>query len=313
MSQIEQLIGEHLAKHDVQKLPSGFRFNRTHGATDLTFTPANNFRDDFKLSSIATVRTRFTKGIPPFTSNELNRLNRRAVFGNFMSGESGIELQLTFSIYENEPAFDWVIEILLKAFGEQLALGLGIAQSDATEELLRFNRSNLEYPRAWKNQPAREAFVKSAEAFCKRGLVSTAEQNGLTLEVPLTPGPASRMLDPNAETALIRISTDVPHPVAGVGYLCTIALPYDPPKNEISSWCEHLNSVEHAQADFVPRMGAWAIRGLDDEIVYSLFWPTTGETDQHANLANWMVQRTLWAREQFWEPKKGLFRNGAQK
>jgi len=120
------------------------------------------------------------------------------------------------------------------------------------------------------------------------------------------------MLDPTSETALIHVYTDIPHPMAGVGYLGTVALPFDPPPNEVTWWCEHLNAREHERDDFVPRLGAWGMRGVNDQLVYALFWPTDqGNVNAVSNIANWLVQRTHWLRERFWVPGEGLRRSMA--
>src|SRR5262249_47250023 len=149
--------------------------------------------------------------------------------------------------------------------GEQLALGYGILQSEFVESTLAGNRSNLEYPRRWIPQ----VLTASAKRFTDRGLISTHGPHGLVLEVPLDDGAPSRLISPTAETALLHVSVDTPHPLAGVGYHATIALPYDPPDSEISFWCRYLNEQEHKMQDFVPRLGAWGIRVLNKDLVYS--------------------------------------------
>jgi hypothetical protein len=52
----------------------------------------------------------------------------------------------------------------------------------------------------------------------------------------------------------------VAHPIAGVGYTATIALPIDPPSANIPAFCRELNEAERAMQDFVPRLGAWGMR-----------------------------------------------------
>jgi hypothetical protein len=194
---------------------------------------------------------------------------------------------------------------LLRALDEQLAFGVGTSQSELSNDLLRANRANLEYPRAWSQLPRPEAFGDAAARFNERGFVSTHDSHTLVLEVLLADGVPSRMVDPGAETALLHVTLDAPHPTAGVGYLSTIALPFDPPVSEIPHWCSFLNNREHEQEDFVPRLGAWGIRGTNDEIVYSQFWPTDRD-GMHVTMMNWMIQRALWIKNRFWKSGEGL-------
>ncbi|MDB9704052.1 hypothetical protein OAA86_08170 [Rhodospirillales bacterium] len=147
-----------------------------------------------------------------------------------------------------------------------------------------------------------------AKHFQRMGLVSTRGSHGLVLEVPLSEVSApSRMMESSAETAMLHVSIDTPHPLAGVGYLSTIALPIDPPIQEIVEIASKLNELEHEELDFVPRLGAWAIRGLGDQLVYSMFWatPKSDET-MHSTMMNWMLQRTFWLRDNFWVSGEGL-------
>jgi len=197
--------------------------------------------------------------------------------------------------------------LLLKAMGEQLALGFGIYQSEFIENTLSVNRANLEYPRRWVDAPNASAMDENVKRFTQYGLISTRGIHGLVLEVPLNDGPPSRMLNPAAETALLHVSVNILHPLSGVGYLATIALPMDPPKNKIAEWSVFLNSQEHTMQDFVPRLGAWGIRGLKNELVYSMFWPTDRANNQlDATIMNWMVFRAQWIKNRYWSPGVGL-------
>jgi hypothetical protein len=89
-------------------------------------------------------------------------------------------------------------------------------------------------------------------------------------------------------------------------YLATIALPHDPPSEAIPTWCRFLNQKEHKMQDFVPRLGAWGMRGLNNELVYSMFWPTDQASIDLGTVMNWMVQRTWWIRNRYWSVGVGL-------
>jgi hypothetical protein len=196
--------------------------------------------------------------------------------------------------------------------GEQLALGYGIAESELLPDTLAGNRANLEYRRRWADPQDQQVFETIAGQFRERGLISTRGLHGLVLEVPLGGDSPSRLFDPKAETALLHVSTDVQHPIAGVGYAATIALPYDPASADIPSWCSWLNDAESAMQDFVPRLGAWGMRSLDRELVYSLFWPTDrSDRGLPATIMNWLVTRTMWLKKRYWQSGVGLVRQGA--
>lgn len=310
MSRVEEIVATHLAGHPVERISDGYRYTLASGVTDLTFRPAAGPRGPFELSAIATVDTRYQSGMPNFTQYALAKLNRRSIFGSFYRGDDSVRSKLTFSIYTKEPAAEWVAELLLTAFGHQLACGIGIAQAELSDELLRANRANLEYPRTWERSVAPEELENCAARFRQAGFVSTVGPYGLVMEVPLAEGGKSRMIDPTSETALLHVSTAVRHPMAGVGYLGTIALPFNPIPQQLTQWCEYLNAQEHEQLDFVPRLGAWGVRGLNDEVVYALFWPTDqGAAGKLSNIANWLIQRTLWVKDAFWVPGVGLQRS----
>ncbi|KQX40910.1 MULTISPECIES: hypothetical protein [unclassified Ensifer] len=312
LSRVEEIVAAQLEGQPIECIPNGYRYTVGSGTTELTFRPTAGPPGAFALCAIATIETQFVQGIPNFNRAEIARLNRRCAFGSFHPSDHGIRGKLTFSIYRQEPAAQWVAEILLTALSHQFAFGIAAAQAEVSEELLRANRANLEYPRQWTYSVTQREIAACAAQFRERGLVSTAGPHGLVLEVPLAKGGRSRMLDPTSETALIHTSTDIRHPTAGVGYLGTIALPFDPSSNQITWWCEHLNTQEHKQEDFVPRLGAWGVRGMNDQLVYSLFWPTNhGNVNVLSNIANWLIQRTHWLRENYWAAGTGLRRGMA--
>lgn len=308
ISKIEELVLGELAGHqELERIDRGFRWLREAGETRLWFQPTTMEPDDFSLCATAFIETIFAERIPAPDDSGLARLNRRASFGSFFVRDGRLGLRASYCIYEKETATNWVAIILLRAMGEQLALGVGIAHSEFVPDKLAYNRANLEYPRRWTAPPEPSAIEANAKRFIDAGLVATRGSHGLVLEVPLAEGPASRMIDPTAETALLQVSVDTPHPLAGVGYLGTIALPYDPAKAAIPEWCRLLNEEEHTMQDFVPRLGAWGVRGTGNELVYSMFWPTDrADRTLDGTIMNWLVQRTFWLRSRHWKAGVGL-------
>jgi hypothetical protein len=307
-SAVEKLVLQQLAMQDgLQAIDRGFHWQRRDDQTRLRFQPTTAKNESLGLYATAVIETVFSERVPAVDEAALARLNRRAVHGNFFCENGRIGLRASCCIYKKEPAVRWIARLLLQAMGEQLALGLGIFQSEFWEETLPFNRANLKFPRQWIVAPNPRHFRDGAERFSALGLVSSSDHNGLTLEVPLEDGPLSRLADPAAVTALLQLKLDVPHPLAGVGCLTTIALPYVPPAATIPEWCRYLNAEEHKMQDFVPRLGAWGMRGIENDLVYSMFWPTSlGDDIRVVSTMNWMVQRTLWIRKRYWLAGSGL-------
>ena len=313
MSEIEDLVlGELRKQSELKPIERGFVWERGEDVSRLWFQPTTVPSDQFGLCAIAFIETIFGPRIPAFSDVHLARLNRRACFGSFFSENGRLGIRASYCIYEKEPAARWVAIALLRAMGEQLALGVGIVHSELAPDALAGNRANLSYPRAWAQAPDPLTFDEMAEQFRARGLVSTRGPHGLVLEVPLDGGSPTRMFGRKAETALLHVSKDVPHPLAGVGYSATMALPYDPEPEDIPLWCRLLNEAEQKMHDFVPRLGAWGLRELDNELVYSMFWPSDrAENTLAGTIMNWMVLRALWIRDRYWKPAKGLALDGA--
>ena len=119
-----------------------------------------------------------------------------ACFGSFFTENGRLGIRATYCIYDKEPAARWVAIALLRAMGEQLALGYGIAESVLLPDTLARNRANLEYRRTWAEPQDPQVFDVIASQFRERGLVSTRGPHGLVLEFPLGGGSRSRMFDP---------------------------------------------------------------------------------------------------------------------
>lgn len=308
MSIIEEKVLEQLKlQPELVAIERGFFWRRGDDETRLWFEDTTMPSGEFELASIAFIETIFGKKCVALDTATLAQLNSQSVFGNYFCRDERLGMRASYSVYAKEPATNWVSLILLRAMGEQLALGYGIFQSEFVQEALPENRANLEYPRRWKVEPNQQVLTENAKRFRGRGFVATVGPHGLVLEVPLNDGAPSRMIDENAETAILHVSVDTPHPLAGVGYLATIALPIDPSHEVSGFWCNFLNEKEHSEHDFVPRLGSWGVRSMGTELVYSFFWPTdTADTQMDSTIMNWLVIRTFWLRENYWKPGYGL-------
>jgi hypothetical protein len=306
-SPVEEIIAERLADSPVEALPDGYRWTNPTGVTELTFSPVSP-SDPSGPCAIAAVETRYLPDMPDFPRHALARLNRRSAFGNFYRTDEGLGSKLTFPIHDAESNAEWFTELLLTAMEGQSRLGSAIARSEVSDEALRANRAKLACPRSWEHRVTEEAKLEALAAeFREAGHFATALPHQLVLEVAMTEDTTLRMFDPAAQTALLHVTTDILHPLAGVGYLGTIALPFDPPAAEIADWCELLNAREHKEIDLAPRLGAWGARGAGDELVYGLFWPREQENASfHGYLVDGLIERVHWLSRNFWIPGAGL-------
>lgn len=308
LSSVTDLIEEQMQGQETVVIPNGYRFALTQGYTDLIIRPVQPEDGEWDLCEVISITTVFSEGTYQLNPAQVAHLNRRSAFGSFCLNDGSLECKQSISIYKEEPASRWYALIILTSLGSQLPFAIGQIKSEDSDESFRENRTNLEFPRQWQTPPSPELFDVAAEHFQQMGLVSTSTSSGLVLEVPLTEesGP-SRMMDSSAETALLHVSVDTPHPIAGVGYLSTIALPIDPADDVIVDVANKLNELEHEQLDFVPRLGSWCVRGMGNQLVYSMFWPTsTSDENIHSIMMNWMLHRTVWIRENFWQSGKGV-------
>jgi hypothetical protein len=315
LSSVSDLIHKELQGQDIVVLPNGYRFALSEGHTDLTISPVQIEDDEWGLCEIISVRTVFKEGTYQLNPAQVAHLNGRSAFGSLYLNDGNLECKQSISIYKEEPASRWYALIILTSLGSQLPFVIGQIRSEASDESFRENRANLEFPRQWQTPPSPELFDVAAEHFQQMGLVSTSTSSGLVLEVPLTEESApSRMMDSSSETALLHVSVDTPHPIAGVGYLSTIALPIDPADDVIVDVANKLNELEDEQLDFVPRLGSWCVRGMGNQLVYAMFWPTsTSDENMHSIMMNWMLHRTVWIRENFWESGKGVTIEGVNR
>jgi len=314
MSRVEEIVAEQLAKQPTEVIPNGHRYWLASGITELTFRPVASGTGSSDVSHIATVETHFVdEDMPDYSGAELARLNRRSVFGSFYRADDGVRSKATYSIRKDEPNPQWVAFVLLIAFVQQQRLGLGIGQANLSDELSRANRASLNYPRNWTRSVPEDAFKAFADDLWRAGYASTTQPDGLLVNINLSDDGSSRPGTQRSETALLHITTDIRHPLAGAGYLGTIELPIDPPQQHIVEWSGYLNEQEHMQEDFPPRLGAWGLRGFANKLVYALFIPADeGDAMVVWALTNWLIMRTLWIKRAFWQAGSGLHRPGAE-
>ena len=304
---VQQLILSEIYKHsEVKEIDNGALWCRGEDVTKIQFSNSA-IHTEIGRCSVVTIETLFGPRFKAPNAYTLARINRRSCYGSYFVVDQRLVLKASYSLYENDPATNWVISALLQCFGDQLAFGVANVHSIVDPSALAAHRANLEYPRSWQSEVNLASAVTTADRLTERGWLSSVDGESLFAEVSLDDGPRSRMIDINAETALVRVSSGVRHPIAGVGFASTIAIPIDPERAEIPIWAKRLNDAEHELIDFVPRLGAWGERSLGSHLVYSMFWPTTEYSDALlGNLANWMIQRCLWVKETYWKSNVGL-------
>ncbi len=246
-------------------------------------------------------------GLPNFHPLGVQRLNGMAVYGAYDVSAGRLRQTAQYSIYAQEPAAHLVAQGILNAFGAQLPLGRSTALATASEAVMKQQRAHHHLPGRWRVPLPPAAFEATVAALRARGIAASNNATAVWAELPLGGKPASRSLDPRAETALLQVDTAVPHPIAGAGYLTTLRLPWARPPASAAELCLKLNALELAQVDFPPRLGAWGLLGREDLPGYSCFVPAAEPAaDLHQALMWWSVWRALWIRDRCWSAEQGL-------
>jgi hypothetical protein len=310
VSEVEQRIHKALAGHPLERIEHGYRLVHPQGAgiSTLRLVRANVVRDELRVVAIAEIAAEYGHaGLPPFSAIGVQRLNSWAVHGAYHLDQRGLRQTAQYSIYAGEPAAHFAAQSILNAFGAQLPIGRSTALATASAAALRQQRTHHAMPARWPKPLEEETLKAASDALQQRGLAASNNATVVWAEFPLSGDCPSRAIDPQAETALLQVNVGVPHPVAGAGYLATISLPLTqaPPNSGLIS--AKLNELELAEADFVPRLGAWGLHAPDDLPGYSCFIPSAAPVDGlHMTLMWWCVRRAAWLRERFWTAKAGL-------
>jgi hypothetical protein len=308
VSKVEEMVMAELRnQRELSPIERGVVWRRGEDETRLWFEKSSLPSGEFGLCAVARIETVFGLRLGNWTESDICHLNHYCCFGSFSFEDGRVCLKASISIYEEEPAAHWIAIAILRALGEQLALGFGIAQSFAIPDTLSGNRENLDYPTKWSRIQGSQVFSEAAATFRQRGYVSSDDEAEVVLEVPMGGRSLSRLTDALAETAFIRVAADIDHPLAGCGYAATIDLPLVPAVDDVYRLCSYLNRQEFLVDDFVPKLGSWYVGQKDGRLGYSFFWPTSQSDDGlPGTILNWMVLRTLWLRDTYWEVGKGV-------
>jgi hypothetical protein len=310
MAEVIDLIADSLAgRDDIVRIEDGYSKAGPGmhylASTKLTFRRLPGSGGDAPLLAVATVETRFEP--VDWGEEGVAWVNRRAAMGTFLREDGGVICRLVYPLYRRDPDARSVANYLLAAFEQQVVLGYAINAMDRDGRNYQFWRSRISCPRLWTTPLPASAFGNLAVALQQYGRVTALGPSGVVMDVSLVEAAAALPAVPDADAARISIRTDVQHPLAGTGYCATLTLPRAPSRELLPQRCTQLNAIEHRQADFAPRLGAWGMRDLCTQIVYGMFWPTDrASTTAVTKVAHWMVRRALWIRRSLWMPGSGL-------
>jgi hypothetical protein len=128
--------------------------------------------------------------------------------------------------------------------------------------------------------------------------VCFASEDGFSAEFPLRAGAVSAVAG-DSGTALWKIATDEPHPVAGGGMLCALELPHRlPDVARLSRVLAQLNQLEMQPQALPPHFGAWCTGTLEHNPAYISFLPNVLHEMAPgiaANMTAWAWARAQWA------------------
>lgn len=310
-SEIEAQIHKALEKHRLEPIEHGYRVIHAggFGISTLRLVPFTGTAAEApNLVSVAEITAEYhSPALRNFHPAGVQRLNALAVHGAYHQRGDSLQHKAQFSIYSSETAVPFVVYAILTAFGAQLPMGQSIALATRSAAALEEQRAHHAMPLKWR-KPLPDGALKAAmEGLHARGLAASHNDTAVWGELPLSGTCPSRSIDPAAETALLQVNIGVVHPIAGAGYMSSIALPWPKPPANPADICRRLNELELENADFVPRLGAWGLQGDDDVPMYTCFMPCAEPfSDLHITLMWWSAMRAAWIRDRFWVAGQGL-------
>ena len=125
------------------------------------------------------------------------------------------------------------------------------------------------------------------------------DKSALTLETPF-----------GDDSALIRLRSDVKHPLLGSGLLVTIQMPFSKVFRELEKRAALFNFWEANRWTDFPQLGSWRphiIDGSEQQVglAHASFVPNAlYSAGQVTNFAVWSLARVRWARQEIWPELK---------
>jgi hypothetical protein len=312
-SQVVEELYRTLDRYQMERTEFGYRRSDGNGTTTLSVVPQEWTEGGITIVGFVEVSTAFHDSFQ-LSQSYIQKLNGRAVFGAFHSRDGKLHLTAQYPLAAKEPHVPTVMIHVLNAFSGQLPFGFCVAESFLQPEMLKPYAEHHNRPREWRQSLPQDAFDAAVSLFRKRGHCY-ATRSGFTLEIPMFLADSPHWGDPSVQTARLRVSADVVHPIAGVGYLATITLPVR--SRDVAEIASRLNEAELGQPHVFPRFGAWGVRGFNEQLVYSSFLPLDNYISHiHETLMAWMFVRALWIQSHFRDHTEGLsdrlFREGGK-
>lgn len=312
-SVIEERVHKALAAHALERIEDGYRLVHPGGVGISTLRLLPVAADgaaaaNVRVLAVAEIAAEYhAPALRRFHPAGIQRLNGLAIHGAFQQPGDTLLQKAQMSIYSTEVAVDFVVYAILTAFGQQLPLGQSTALATESAAILEQQRAHHRMPRAWTKPLGEEALKATMSGLHERGLAASHNDKAVWAELALSGSCPSRSIDPAAETALMQVNIDTPHPIAGAGYLGSLSLPWPTPPADGAAICRRLNELELEQVDFVPRLGAWGLHGEKDVPMYACFMPAQeAYGDLQTTLMWWLAVRAAWIRDHYWVAGAGL-------
>ena len=309
-SEVEERIHRVLKSHPPERTDDGYRLVHPGGAgiSTLRFAPPDEHRDGPQAAAVAEVVADFgVSDFPSFHPTGVQRLNAMAVFGAYHLNGPRLRQTARYTIYSSDPDPHLATQTILHAFGGQLPLGRSVAIGTTSPAALEQQRAHHNLPRQWPAPFPQEEMQNAAAVIQGQGLPASNHATAVWSELALSGDCPSRTIDPAAETAVLQVSVDTPHPVAGAGYLAAITLPAVEKQVNPAAICARLNALEWDEVGFAPRHGAWGLHGPEDVIGYRCFMPAGVPYEGlQTSLLLFMALRAAWIRDRYWRVKQGI-------
>jgi hypothetical protein len=308
--EVEERLHRALGSHALERIDGGYRLVHSGnvGTSTLRIRPVDEMRNGLRVLGVAEIVAEYGgPGLPNLHATGVQRLNALAVHGAYQVREGRIRQEAHISLYENERAVHFITQMILNAFGAQLPIGRSVLLAATAATVMEQQRAHHAMPTRWQEPIDLAALEHSVKTLRERGLVAAHDATSVWAEFPLSGDCPSRTVDPEADTALLQVDTAVPHPIAGVGYLATMLLPFREASADGAELCRRLNALELAHVEFVPRIGAWGLHGSKELPGYSCFLPSAAPVaDLQTSLIFWCARRAAWLREHCWVARTGL-------
>jgi len=263
--------------------------------------------------------------------NNLGLWNSYTSILSAIADESGLKVVARLNLYDGEPDVIKHLYAPLAYWAVWLAQGLTAYLETGQPNAYGFVRGFAPKTEPWwfgipedaANHPPEfyETDFKEAVSLSReRGLIGTAGDTGLTIELPWDPdalgvlndaftdsgksrdeSPSNRHASTQTDekrTSLLVIQTDQPHPLFGKGTLVTLRLPVSGEPSEVPNLVNRMNIWELEAADTPPFFGSWCIdRQFRSSPAYVMFVPSMlRRTMTIVSLMSWMYGRHRAAR-----------------